>query len=116
MTPLNTISYNIITNTDNQDIVLGVIDQQPRRGTTFEIIISFEGSSVQDAHARTIKNITPGQKVRIYRDLYADHVGTIKSIHQDTVDFASGFELAARYITLNPNEEQITVPPAKLSL
>jgi HKD family nuclease len=116
MTPLNTISYNVLTNTDNQDIVLGAIDQQPRRGTILEIIISFERSSELDTHVRTIKNITPGQKVRISRDLNADHIGTIKSIHQDTVDFASGLELAAGCITLNPNEEQITVPLANLFL
>ena len=61
MTPLHIISYNVLTNTYNQDIVLGAIEQQSKRGTILEITIFFEGSSELDAHAHTIENITPGQ-------------------------------------------------------
>lgn len=91
------------------------IDDLEERGTIPEISISFKGWCELDAHARAIKNFIPGQKVRISRDLYAAHIGTIKSIFQDTVEFPSGLDLTAANITLTAIKEQITVSLANLS-
>jgi len=111
---LNSISYNILTNNDNREIVLNATALQPSNGTHPEIIIPLEGSRELDTPSLAIEDFTPGQRVRISRDPFAAHTGTIKFLYQDPIEFPSGLHLPAASITLSTNEEQISVPLANL--
>ncbi len=113
---LNTISYNILTGNDNRDIILDATPRQLSKGNRPEILIPLVGSGEMDAHVRAIKEFTPGQKVRISRDPFAAHIGTIDSICQDAIEFPSGLILPAANITLIKNGEQITVALANLEI
>jgi hypothetical protein len=111
---LNSISYNILTSNNNREVVLNAIARQPSKETYPEIIIPLEGSRELDTPAFTIEEFTPGQRVRISRDPFAAHTGTIKFLYQDAIEFPSGLHLPAASITLTTNEEQISVPLANL--
>ena len=113
---LNTISYNILTSNEHRDIVLDATGLQLNKNIRPEIIIPLEGSREPDAQIWTGLIFTPGQEVRISRDPFAAHIGTIESIIKDTIEFPSGLELPAANIVLTENEEQITVPLANLEV
>jgi len=113
---LNTISYNILTNNDNREIVINAKSGGPSNSTGPEIVIPLEGSREPDEPVIEIEKFIPGQKIRITRDPHAAHTGTIKSINQDTTTFPSGLNLPAASIVLTQSEEQITVPLANLEV
>jgi hypothetical protein len=113
---LNTISYNILTSNDNRDVAINANSQQPSKGIRPEIIIPLEGSSELIELSHDIEEFAPGQKIRITRDPYAAHTGTINSINQDITAFPSGLKLPAAIINLTIPEEQITVPLANLEV